>query len=379
VQVLPEGVAADREGGRAMTGQVPFRAGRNGKHGRIYEAETASGPTTYCADVSEFQPDLNDATYLKWSRAIVVRAMYGDAHDDKAWYGGSRRAALHKGGVSFLGCYQYLVADQDPTAQAKAFIKLVGKLQPGELPICDLEVGSGNQDARWSAWSNVIRDEYGIVPWLYSGAYFAKAEGLSPQWVAAYQSAPPSMPHLMWQFSESYSVPGVGKADCSVFGGTLAQLAAHAFGGAAPKPASTVTVWVAEGQKSLADLCAGDLHNAVSTVLRLTAEHSAGAIYTAAMGGYINQVAAADKAKLPAGVTVWYPKGSTVEAFTSHGTQTLQGLANTWKCEPSTVVRLTAEHAPGAVFSPGMASYLNGVFVRSALHVPAGMHLFYES
>jgi hypothetical protein len=143
-------------------------------------------------------------------------------------------------------------------------------------------------------------------------------------------------------------------------------------------PASTVTVWVAEGQKSLADLCAGELGNAVSTVLRLTAEHSAGAIYTPAMSGYINQVLAADKAKVPAGVTVWYPKGSAAEAFTSHGTQTLQGLANTWECEPSTVVRLTAEHAPGAVFSPGMASYLNGVFSRSALHVPAGIHVYYQ-
>src|ERR1700759_372243 len=122
---LPKGVAAYREEGRPMSEQEPSRAGRTGRQARAYEADTASGPTILCGGLSEFQPDLNDATYLKWSKAIVIRALYGASHDDGAWYGGARRAALHEGGVRFLGVYAYLTADQDAAAQAKALVKLL--------------------------------------------------------------------------------------------------------------------------------------------------------------------------------------------------------------------------------------------------------------
>jgi hypothetical protein len=155
-----------------------------------------------------------------------------------------------------------MAASQDPTAQAKAFIKLVGKLEPGELPICDLEVGSGNQAARWRAWASVIKDAYGISPWLYSGSYFAKTEDLAPQWVAAYQSVPPSMPHLMWQFSESYHVPGVGIADCSVFSGSLSQLTAHAYGGKKPQPTPSPQNWTEAMISELPTLAQGDKDSA---------------------------------------------------------------------------------------------------------------------
>lgn len=144
---------------------------------------------------------------------------------------------------------------------------------------------------------------------------------------------------------------------------------------------STVAGWLAQGQKSLADLCSGSLHNGVSTVLRLTAERSPGAVYAPAMATYLNGVFAADKARIPAGVVLFYPKGSGDEAFTSRGDQTLQGLANTWHCECSAIVRLTAEKSPGAVFSGAMATYLDGVFQRAASgpKVPAGVHLYYET
>ena len=191
----------------------------------------AGSPQVFLADCSEFQPDIADAVYLKWSKAIVIRAMYGDQHDDGAWYGGARREDLHAGGVKWLGIYQFIVPGQDAAEQAHALVDFLGPLRPGELPIGDLENGGAGQRARWDAWSEVIREAYGITPWLYSGLDFARAQGLAPQWVAAYQSSPPDVPHLMWQFSEDYEVPGVGSADCSVFTGTIAQLAAHAHQG----------------------------------------------------------------------------------------------------------------------------------------------------
>jgi hypothetical protein len=150
------------------------------------------------------------------------------------------------------------------------------------------------------------------------------------------------------------------------------------FGGTPPAAAPVIATWVAAGEGSLAGMCAGIFRNAVSTVLRLTAERSPHQLYTAAMSEYIDGVFAQDRAEVPAGAVVWHPDGGTVTSFTSRGDQTLQGLANAWKCEPSAIVRCTAERSPGAVFETGMSSYLDGVFLASTAKVPAGVTLYYE-
>jgi len=237
-----------------MTGAdvpVMFRAGRGpsgAEPGQPDVPAEAAGAATYLADISEFQPDLADAAYLNWSKAIVIRAAYGDAHDDGAWYGGARRADLHAGGVRFLGIYQYIVAGQDAAAQARALTRLVGRLEAGEVIIGDLEEGAGDQAGRRAAWEAVITDAYGDRPWIYSGLDFAASHGLAPvDWVAAYQASEPSVPHRLWQFTDGYGVPGVGRADCSVFRGSIAELAALAHGGTpvpAPAPAPA-TGWMA--------------------------------------------------------------------------------------------------------------------------------------
>jgi hypothetical protein len=216
-----------------------FRAGTVPGEAAPELAPAAAVTGVLCADISEFQPDLHDAAYLAWSRAVVVRAMYGDTHDDGAWYGGARRDALHAGGALFTGIYQYLVAGQDAAAQAHALVNLVGHLRQGEKLICDLEEGpAGEQSARWRQWSAVITAAYGHAadPWLYSGEYFAQSAGLDPQWEAAYGATEPGGSHLLWQFTDSYPVPGVGTADCSVYRGSIDQLAAHGWQAAPVKP-----------------------------------------------------------------------------------------------------------------------------------------------
>lgn len=223
---------------------VMFRAGQ-GASASAAAPHAASAPEILLADVSEFQSNINDAAYLRWSKAIVIRAAYGDQHDDKAWYGGARRDALHAGGVQFLGIYQYVVAFQDAAAQAQALVKLLGPLRDGEIPICDLEEGSGDQSGRWSAWQQVILTAYPQLrrspigrPLLYSGSAFASAHNLHPDWLAAYQAAEPaSPPHLLWQFSPTYPVPGVGTCDCSSYHGTTAELVALIRPASAPAPA----------------------------------------------------------------------------------------------------------------------------------------------
>jgi hypothetical protein len=217
---------------------TPFRAGRtladqtDVQPGRM-SAEAAklafSGPVTLLADVSEFQPNINDAAYLKWSKAIIFRGAYG-TRTDNAWFGGARRAALHAGGARFVGIYQYVRADQDAAAQGKYFGQLIGDAHSGEFYVADIEEGSGSQQSRWVAWADAFHAEVGVPPHTYSGLSFASSHGLAPvTWVAAYQTSEPSVGHTLWQFTDSYAVPGVGTCDCSVFHGTIDQLAALAY------------------------------------------------------------------------------------------------------------------------------------------------------
>jgi hypothetical protein len=237
---------------------VPFRAG----HPAGLAPETAApqpkftGTYTLLADVSEFQPSIADAAYLKWSKAIVIRAAYGDAHDDTAWYGGARRAALHAGGAQFIGIYQYLVAGQDGAAQANALHALVGPLQKGEVLIADFEQG---EKAMLTAWYNRMLalgypDKF---VWTYTGANFGQAQDALPvQWLADYTAVEPASAHTLWQFTDNYAVPGVGHVDCSVYHGSITRLGALAYPGTvtpapqpapAPKPASAEPVIGTQG------------------------------------------------------------------------------------------------------------------------------------
>lgn len=205
---------------------------------------TFTGTYTLLADVSEFQPDIADPVYLNWSHGIAIRALYGFGHDDAAWYGGQRRADLHAGGVKFLDIYQYLVSGQSGAAQAQAFHSLVGPIQNHEVFTADFEEG---QHQMLTDWYNEMILLYGksIAPylWTYSGLNFGQSQGVLPvQWIAAYQNTEPSEPHTLWQFTSSFVVPGIaGTCDCSVFHGTIDQLAALAYGGvpAPPPPVAT--------------------------------------------------------------------------------------------------------------------------------------------
>jgi hypothetical protein len=189
----------------------------------------------YLADVSEFQPDINDTTYIGWSHGIVIRAAYGDSHTDGAWYGGARRSGLHAAGIEFLGIYQYLVAGQSGTAQAQAFQALVGPIQDGEVFVADFEEGS---QPMLTDWYNEMISLYGpgisSYLWTYTGLSFGETEGILPvQWIADYTATEPSTSHILWQFTDAYNVPGVGTCDCNSYDGTMAQLAALTWGGAA--------------------------------------------------------------------------------------------------------------------------------------------------
>ena len=196
----------------SFTNSRPFRAGVPKLPSKRFDHAAASAPMVLLADVSEFEPDIADAAYLQWSHAIIIRAAYGDQHDDHAWYGGQRRQLLHAAGIRFLGIYQYLVSGQTGQAQAQEFHRLVGSIQKGEVFIADFEEGD---HAMLTGWYNQMLTLYGksIGPylWTYTGLYFGQAHGALPvQWIAAYQNSPPATPHTLWQFTDRHPIPGVG-------------------------------------------------------------------------------------------------------------------------------------------------------------------------
>jgi hypothetical protein len=67
---------------------------------------------------------------------------------------------------------------------------------------------------------------------------------------------------------------------------------------------------------------------------------------------------------------------------TTGGELSLAELADQNHCDPSTILRLTAENTPKAVYPPNVASYIDGVFrgtITHGQHMPAGLHLYLPS
>ena len=69
----------------------------------------------------------------------------------------------------------------------------------------------------------------------------------------------------------------------------------------------------------------------------------------------------------------------SVRQWVTAGQSSLAALAAGQHCEPSAVLRLTAEHSPGAVYPANVAAWLNGIFagtVDPAKPMPAGLVLY---
>jgi len=216
-------------------------------------------------DVSEFQ---SGGTTPNWTGikaqnggAAIIRVGYGNAKLDGMLV--HNRSTIKGLSYTFCGLYQYLRAGQDAISQANAFIGWIGPhLNPGEIPILDLEEGGGNQSTRANQWFGVIDAHYGLTSlplnqrsWLYSGNSFAVSAGLAPifnsarhTWVAAYRSSETGLlPHTLWQSTDGQTGAnrtnwsGCGFVDTSIFHGTLAELGAMGWHPKVdPPPAHTV-------------------------------------------------------------------------------------------------------------------------------------------
>jgi hypothetical protein len=275
--------------------------------------------TVLLPDLSEFQPKADMAGIKRTNGgAAIIRLAYGDQHPDHV--GARLRADAHAAGFPFVGCYQYLVAGQDVAAQARAFCALVGKLAPHEIPVLDLEEGTGDQHARAAQWLAITGGELGREPWLYSGESFAKDHGLAPifdgslvhTWVAAYRSTEPALGHTLWQSTNGVTGanitawPGAGRCDTSIYHGTLDQLAALT-GPPKRKPAPHVVTHVTAGHLSLHDLAAKHKTTAPH-ILHLTCDHFGG--FPPEVAGWVSDVFAGvidAQADVPAGLHLRVP------------------------------------------------------------------------
>jgi hypothetical protein len=161
----------------------------------------------------------------------------------------------------------------DIGAQARAFCRWVGELAPNEIPIADIEEGSGDQDNRAEKWFDIVDRKLGLSAqkierrsWLYSGesrltTQFARvcASG-RPIWVAAYRAEEPTLHHILWQSTagdetpdgepigiHQIAWPGSGKCDTNLYHGTLKELAAAAARDDLPYPKKEILKIIRKG------------------------------------------------------------------------------------------------------------------------------------
>lgn len=149
-----------------------------------------------------------------------------------------------------------------------------------------------------------------------------------------------------------------------------------------PPPAPTV---VTDGQLGLEGLAAKHGSHP-ATVLRATADAAANGQYVTALATYVNSVFATDTVTMPDGLVLHYQQpwsGGQPRDFTwqtGHANhpedpQSLAALALLLAVDAESIVRLTAEKNPGKEFTGPEFDYINGVFSRSQVLLPAGLTL----
>lgn len=191
-------------------------------------------------DVSHFQGRIDWAAVVQGGMAFTfIKTTDGIAGSDplfRANWHQTRDVGLKR------GAYHFFRAQQDSERQAHNFLAML-KGEAGELPpVLDFELlgGASAEQALNGAkrWMEVVENECGRKPMLYTGAAFWNTSLNSsallaehPMWIAHYtEASQPQMPRAwsrwdFWQHSEKGSVAGIsGPVDLDRFNGTLMEL-----------------------------------------------------------------------------------------------------------------------------------------------------------
>lgn len=167
---------------------------------------------------------------------VILKATDGMDYLDPTFV--DRYSALAGTGL-IRGAYHFYETNDDPTIQAKWFIKNV-PLTKGDLPpIVDIErvkaPVANDLHKDFKIFLDLIEDHYGSKPIIYTGPNFwdhVMKEHLPnyPLWIAEYGAENPTLPDgwqtwTMWQFTDSHTVAGItGAIDGSRFNGGKAQI-----------------------------------------------------------------------------------------------------------------------------------------------------------
>ena len=214
-------------------------------------AVVAAGPAAGAAplqgiDVSSWQGPVDWGAVRRSGRLFAfAKATEGQTFVDKMFV--NNRVEMAANGLVLRGLYHFARPDRNgAAAEAAHFLRTVGPLNPGEVPVLDLEVAPGPGVGDWAAeWLALVAKGTGRTPILYSYQsylYSIPTARLTqyPLWIAFWGdnngSLPTTQPRTdrwnswtMWQYTSNAVVPGVaGRVDDSVFAGSAADLAAVA-------------------------------------------------------------------------------------------------------------------------------------------------------
>ncbi len=213
----------------------------------------AAAPSIHGVDVSGWQGAVNWPAVRSSGRLFAfAKATEGQTFVDSTF--AANRVGMATAGMTVRGFYHFARPDRNSAAaEANHFIRTVGAMGPGEVPVLDLEVAPGPGVGDWAAeWLGRVAQATGRTPVLYSYQSYLYSIPTSrltqyPLWIAAYGvndgAIPATLPQTdrwsqwtWWQYTSNALVPGVtGRVDDSVFAGSAAQLAA--YGGTAPASA----------------------------------------------------------------------------------------------------------------------------------------------
>ncbi|WP_220728278.1 GH25 family lysozyme [Apilactobacillus xinyiensis] len=171
-------------------------------------------------DLSEWQGNFTDSQVQQLKKEVpfvILRVQYGSAYYDKTF--DHNRNLLDKYKVPY-GVYSFSQYESisDAKNEARVFYKRAPNAKFYVNDYEDQTVKSGGTNEATLAWLNELRPLVGkrkILFYSYQSFMLQHAsEAISAYdgyWLAAYQSTEPTREHVLWQYTDHYYSPALGK------------------------------------------------------------------------------------------------------------------------------------------------------------------------
>jgi len=176
-------------------------------------------------DISNYNP-VQDATKVKNAgyAGVICKATEGKTYVDPTFQ--TNVAKLMQAAMLF-GTYHFARPDNNqPEDEATNYYRQIASISTKLPPILDIEVDCNlNKDAltnwvlRFIAAMKKLAGEdciiYTYTNYLNSKLDYNKLQNYDI-WIADYGSKEPTIPHILWQYTNKENVPGIGVCDCSI-------------------------------------------------------------------------------------------------------------------------------------------------------------------